>query len=132
MARTWWNFKRARAQMRSSPGVSPALQLRALVDLARALAGACGSQWEMPSGPPPSTIGTAASERDILFCLYLSASAPYKGCRCDPWWAARSFFGQTLAITGYVPFPENLSCQGSASAPFWPAIIHAQREKFSS
>jgi hypothetical protein len=56
--------------------VSPALQLRALVDLARALAGACGSQREMPSGPPPSTIGTAARERDPSCLLVFACVSP--------------------------------------------------------
>src|SRR5262249_17332487 len=30
---------------------------------------------------------------------------------------ASSFFGQTLAITGHVPFPQNLSCWSNGCAP---------------
>ena len=40
-------------------------------------------------------------------------------------------FGQTqpLAITGHVPLPQNLSCQGDACAPLWPAIFRARTGK---
>ena len=45
-------------------------------------------------------------------CLYLPASAPHWSSRCEQWWAAPRSFGQTLAITGHVPFPQKPELPG--------------------
>ena len=57
-----------------------------------------------PVRNPPSAPLRGSETHPV--CLYLPASAPYSRGRCDPWWAAPSYFGRTLANTGYVPFPK--------------------------
>ena len=48
-----------------------------------------GRAYVKQDDQPPQTPTEA-----IRFGLYLFASHPYRGGRCDPWWAAPSFFGQ--------------------------------------
>src|SRR5262245_27272185 len=52
------------------------------------------------------------TKTSTLFACICLRHTPYAVGRCDPWWAAPSSFGQTLAVTGHVPFSKNLSCQG--------------------
>src|SRR5215469_7752599 len=74
----------------------------------------------------PHMANSRKSLRSVGVTVYLGeqaslpASAPYLWGRCDPWWAAPSFFGQTLAITGHVPLPQKPELPGRRVAPLWP------------
>src|SRR5262249_29602093 len=47
-----------------------------------------------------------------FFACICLRHTPYTAGRCDPWWAAPSSFGQTLAVTGHVPFSPKSELPG--------------------
>ena len=74
------------------------------LEAAKAFADQHGAMLIFQTNPRVAKFGRAYVKQDdqppqtpteaIRFGLYLFASHPYRGGRCDPWWAAPSFFGQ--------------------------------------
>jgi hypothetical protein len=67
--------------------------------------------------------GNSLSDAANVGCACISSRrGPHICRRCDPWWAAPSFFGWTLAITGQVGFPKSELHAGLAWTPLLASI----------